>query len=166
MLGSTSLDDYSSICNIIEEKKIELYTDTLYEFSITKFKDELEEIFCVSDITPYHLQHEKIGPRIIEAYRTLRLKKSRIDCYNKLLMVYARSPFREFESSLRVVICFDEDDIQLILKQYIPNFLFCKLTSGNYINKDIAKAVYPQGDHEGTLKIEHYDITKKTKNSI
>ena len=35
-----------------------------------------------------------------------------------LLMGYARSPFRDFESYLAIVIGLDEDDIQLILKQY------------------------------------------------
>ena len=33
-------------------------------------------------------------------------------------MGYARSPFSDFESYLRIVIGLHEDDIRLILKQY------------------------------------------------
>ena len=36
-----------------------------------------------------------------------------------LLKGYARSPIRDFESYLRIVIGLDEDDIQLFSKQYI-----------------------------------------------
>ena len=32
-------------------------------------------------------------------------------------MGYARSPFRDFENYLRIVVGLDEDDNQLILKQ-------------------------------------------------
>ena len=59
---------YNSHFNIAEENnKLELYTDTSDELSLEKLKDEVEEILNISDITPYHLQHEKIGPHIIEA---------------------------------------------------------------------------------------------------
>ena len=76
MIGVTSLEVYISIFNISEENiKFELYTDNIDEFSFEDFKDELEEIFSISDITSYHLQYEKIGPRNIEAYRKLRLEK-------------------------------------------------------------------------------------------
>ena len=47
--------------------KFELYTDIFDEFACEELKDELEEILNVSDITPYHLRHEKIGPHKIEA---------------------------------------------------------------------------------------------------
>ena len=60
MLGLTSLELYnSSIVNKTEENnKFELYTDTFDEFWFGEVKDELEEIFSISDITPSHLQHE------------------------------------------------------------------------------------------------------------
>ena len=115
------------------------------------------------DITPFHLQHEKIGPKIFEAYRKLRLEKSSTDGYIKFLMADARSPFRDFENCLRIVIGLDEDDIQLYLKQYNSRFVSYKLTPGFYTIKNIAKAVYLFGDHEGALKIEYDDITMKTK---
>ena len=38
-------------------------------------------------------------------------------------MGYARSPFRDFESYLRIVIGLEEDNIQLILKQYNEKFI-------------------------------------------
>ena len=38
-------------------------------------------------------------------------------------MGYAISPFRDFESYLRIVVHLDEDDIQLISKQYNANFV-------------------------------------------
>ena len=55
--------------------KFELYTDTFDEFSFEELKDELEKILSISDITTYQLNHEKIGPRFIEAYRKLGLEK-------------------------------------------------------------------------------------------
>ena len=68
MLGLTELEVYNSIFNITKENnKFELYTDTFDEFSFTELKDELKEILNISDITPYHLQHETVGPRIIQA---------------------------------------------------------------------------------------------------
>ena len=58
-----------------------------------------------------------IGPRSINAYKNLSSEKRQTGGYYKLLMGYARSPFREFEGYLRNVVGLDEDDIQLILKQ-------------------------------------------------
>ena len=46
-------------------------------------------MLTTSDITPYHLQYEKIGLRNIEAYRKLRLERSSTDGYIDLLMGYA-----------------------------------------------------------------------------
>ena len=67
MIGLTSLEVYNSIYNITKTiNKFELYTDTFDDFSFTELKDELEEIFNNSDTTPYHLQHEIIGPRSIQ----------------------------------------------------------------------------------------------------
>ena len=78
-------------------------------------------------------------------------------------MGYARSPFIGFEFYLRIVVGLDEDDIQLILKKYITNFVSSKITPGIYSIKDISKAVYTMGDHGGALQIEYDHKTKKTK---
>ena len=76
---------------------------------------------------------------------------------------YARSPLRDFESYRRIVFGLDEEDIRLTLKQYNENFVTYVLSPRNYSIKDIAQVVYTKGDHEGTLKIEYDDITKKTQ---
>ena len=78
-------------------------------------------------------------------------------------MGYARSPFRDFESYLRIIVGLDEDDIQLILKQYNEKFVTYELEPGNYTIEDLQKAVYPLGDHEDTLQIEYDDLNKKAK---
>ena len=93
MIGLKSLEMYTSIFNINAKSKFELYTDNFDEFSLEELKDEQEEILSISDITPFHLQHKKIGPRIIQAYRKLRLEKSSTDGYIILLMGYTRSFF-------------------------------------------------------------------------
>ena len=54
---------FISIFNITEENiKFELYTDIIIEFTIMGWKDELEDFFNFEDITPKHIQDEKLGP--------------------------------------------------------------------------------------------------------
>ena len=77
-------------------------------------------------------------------------------------MGYARSPYRDFESYLRIIVGL-EDDIRLILKQYNEKFVTYELDPGNYAIEDLQKAVHPLGDHEGTLQIEYDDLNKKVK---
>ena len=121
-------------------------------------KDELEEILNISDITPNHLQHEKIGPGIIQAYKKLGSEKSSTDGYIIKLMGYGRSPFRDFKSYLRIVIGLNEDDVQLISKQNNSNFVIYELTTGHNPIRDISEPVYTRTDHEMTLQIEYDDI--------
>ena len=83
--------------------------------------------------------------------------------FTVLLKDYARSPFRDFESYLTTVVGLDKEDIELKLKQYNSNFVTYELTLGICSVKDIAKAVYTMGDHEGTQQIEYDDIRMKTK---
>ena len=78
-------------------------------------------------------------------------------------MGYARSPFRNFEIYLRIVVGLDEIDRQLILKQYNAIFVTYELDPGIYTIEDLQEAVYPLGDHEQTLQIEYDDLNKKTK---
>ena len=131
-MGLVDSEVYNSIVNITEENnKFELYTDTFDEFSFEELKDEVEEIFNIPNITDDHLEDETKGLRIIKTYRDLRSEKSSTDGYIILLMGYARSPFRYFESYLRIVVGLDEDDIGLILKQYNANFITYELDPGN-----------------------------------
>ena len=118
MLELTDKEVYNSIFNINHtNNQFQLYKDIFDEFSFAELKDELEEVPDIPDITSYHLQYETIPPRIIQAYRKLRLEKSSTDGFTIFLMYYARSPFRDFESFLRMTGDLDEDYIQLISKQ-------------------------------------------------
>ena len=164
MLGLTDLEVYNSLFNKnLTNKKFELYTNTFDEFSFEELKDELEEILIIPNITGDLLEDETIGPRIIKTYWKLRSEKSSSDGYNILLMGYARSPIRNFESYLRIVVGLDEDDIQLISKQYNANFVTYEIDPANYTIEDLQEAVYPLADHERTLQIENDDLNKKTK---
>ena len=122
MLGLTDLEVYNSIFNIRNENnKLDIYTDTFDAFSFEELKDELEEILDTSKLTNDQLEDETIAPSVIQAYRKLRSEKSSTDGYIILVMGYARSLFRDFESYLRIVIDLHEDDIRWILKQYNKN---------------------------------------------
>ena len=149
MIELTSLEVYIFIFSINTTFiKIELYADNFDEIPFEEIKVELEEIPNISDTTPYHLQHEKIGLCIIGSYKKLWSEESSTDGYIILLFGYARSPFRVFESYLRSVVGLDEDDIQLFSKQSNSFFVTDELSSGIYTIKIISKAVYTKGDHE------------------
>ena len=159
-----SLEAYNSIFSIAEENNnLVHYTYTFDVFSFTEFEDELEGFLKISDNTPYHLQHEKIGLRIIKAYKKSRSEKSSTDGYIILLSGYAGSPFRDFESYFKIVVELVEDDIQLIFEQYNSNYVTYEIVPGFCSNQDISEAVRTMGDHEGTLKTEYDDINIKTK---
>ena len=118
MIGFTKFDVYHSIFDITEQNNsFDFYTDNFDEFSFEELKEEFEEILSISDIKPSHLQHEKVGSRKSKASKKLRSEKSSTDRYTILLMAYARSPFRDFESYLRIIVGSGEDNIQLFLKQ-------------------------------------------------
>ena len=105
MLGLKDLEVYNSIFNVTKENyKIELYTDTFDEFSFEELKDEVDEILNIPEITNSHLEDETLTPLIIDTYQKLRSDKSSHDGYIILLMGYARSPFRDFECYLRIVV--------------------------------------------------------------
>ena len=125
-------------------------------------KDELEEILDISKTTSEHLQDDIVGPRIISTYKNLETEKRQTEGYFIVLLGYARSPLRDFDSYLRISFGLDEVDKQLILKQYKSNFVTHDLSPGIYTIKDISDAVYTMGDHEGTLKFEYDDISMKT----
>ena len=126
-------------------------------------KDELEEIPKNPNITDDHFEDETKRPRVIEAYWEFRSEKLSTDGCNLLLMGYARSLFRDFESHLRIVVGLDEGDIQLVLKQYNVIFVNYELDRVNYTIEDLQEAVYQEGDDEGTLQIEYDDLNKKTQ---
>ena len=132
MIGLVDLEVFNSISNITKENNnFDLYTDTFDKFSFEELKDEVEEILKNPNITDDLLEDETLGPRIIKTYWELRSEKTSTDGYIIFLIGYARSFFPDFESYLRIVVGSDEDDNQLILKQYNANFVTCELDPGN-----------------------------------
>ena len=90
----TSLEINISIYNINHEtNKIEIYTDTVDEFSFGELKGELEEIVNTSIIPHEQLQDHIIGPRIIKAQKKPETEKKQTDGFYLLLLGYTRSPF-------------------------------------------------------------------------
>ena len=164
MLGLVDLEVYTSIFNITEENnKFELYRDTSDKFGFSELKDELEEILNISHITNEHLDDEILGPRIIHEFIKLSTEKKNTDGYIILLLGYARSLFRDFESYLRIVVDLSEEDIQLILKDYNSHFITYELTPGIYSIQDIPDTIHTFSGHSETIQIEYDDISMKTK---
>ena len=131
MIGLMDLEVYNSIFNInTTNNKFELYADIFNEFTFMDLNDELEEIFNLEEITPDHLQADILGPFFIKFYKKLKAEKSSTDAYFILLTNYAKSPFRDFESYLRIVIGLDEDDIHLVLNQYNSDFVTYEIPPG------------------------------------
>ena len=81
-------------------------------------------------------------------------------------MGYARSSYRDSESYLEIVVGLDEDDIQFIPIQNISNFVTYELSPSIYSIRDILKACYTMGDHEGTLQIKYDDFSMKTNHIL
>ena len=162
MLGLVNLEVYNSIFNITEENnKFDIYRGEDDKFGFLELKDELEEILNISHITDDHLNDEILGPRIIDEYIRLSNKKRDSDGYIMLLFGYCASSFRDFESYLRLVIGLDEQDIQLILKEYNSHFITYQLTPGIYTIQDISNAIETFSGHEVTIELVYDDITKR-----
>ena len=124
MIGSITLEVYKSIFKITEKNnKFELYIHTFDEFWFTELKDELEEILDISKTTSEHLQDDIVGPRKISKYKNLETEKRQTEGYFIILLGYAWSPLRDFDSYLRISFGLDEVHIQLMLKQYNSNFV-------------------------------------------
>ena len=112
MVGLRSLEVYNSFFKQTEENnKFELLTVKFDEFSFAELKDELEEVFSIPDITPFHLQNKIIGPRNIQAYKVLRSEKSSTDGYLILLLGCVRSLHQDFEKYLRIFVGLDEKKV-------------------------------------------------------
>ena len=146
-----------------ENYKFELYRDSSNKFGFLELKDELEEILNISHITNELLDDEVLGPRIIDEYIKISTEKKNNDGYMIILLGYSRSLFRDFESYLRIVIGSDEEDIQLILKQYNSHFVTYEITPGIYTIQDISDTVHTFSGHSEIIEIECDDIIMKTK---
>ena len=167
MIGLTDLEVYISIFNITEENnKFELYRDSSNKFGFLELKDELEETLNISHISQEHLDDGIIGPRIIDDFSKLSHEKKYSDGSSIILMGYVRSPFRDFESYLRIVVGLDGEDFQLILKQYNSHFITYELSPWIYTIQDISHVVNTFSGQEGRLQIVYDDRNMKTKTNL
>ena len=164
MIGLVDLEVYNSIINITEENnKFEIYRDTPTKFQFLDLKDELEEILGIPHITREHLLDDETASRIIDEYHKLSHEKKNSDGYTILLLNYSISQFRDFESYLRIIVGLNEEDIQLILKEYNSHFITYELSPGIYTKQDISDAVHTFSGHSDIIEIEYNDISMKTK---
>ena len=167
MLGLVNLEVYNSIFNKTEENnKFEIYRDTPTKFQFLDLKDELEEILNIPHITREHLLDDETASRIIDEYHKLSQEKKKGNSYTILLLNYSRSQFRDFESYLRIRVGLDEEDIQLILKEYNSHFITYEVSPGIYTIQDISDAIHTFSGHTEDIEIEHNDISMKTKNIL
>ena len=164
MIGLTDLEVYNSIFNITEENnKFEIYRDTPTKFYFLDLKEVIEEILGIPHITREHLLDDETASRIIDEYHKLSNETKYSDGYTILLLNYSRSQFRDFESYLRIRVGLDEEDTQLILKEYNSHFITYELTPGIYTIQDISDAVHTFSGHSEIIEIEYDDISMKTK---
>ena len=157
-----------------------MYT-TSRDFSFTELKDNVAEVLGLSVISIEDLEHEVYGPKISKTYRKLSIDESQTDGYFKFLLNSIQSSFRYFESYLTVFSPLDENDIQLILKQYNSKFVTCEISSGVYTSKDLSEVLSrgfksnfgirgkmrPNDIHDGSHSITiKNDINMRTKLTI
>ena len=101
-------------------------------------KDKAAEALGLPNITYKELEDEIHGPKIIKSYRKFSIEMNQTYGFYIPLEKDLRSPFRDFESYLRFLTVINEDDIQLILKQYNLKFETYKIAPGVYTFKDLS----------------------------
>ena len=164
MLGLVNLEVYNSIFNKTEENnKFEIYRDTPTKFQFLDLRDEIEEIVNIPHIKREHLLDDETASRNIDEYHKLSHEKKNSDGYTILLLNYSRSQFRDFESCLRIRVGLDEEDIQLILKEYNSRFITYELSPGIYTIQDISDIIHTFSGHSEFIEIEYDNISMKTK---
>ena len=75
-------------------------------------------------------------------------------------MNYTQSSFRDFENYLRILFGLNEDDIQLILKQYNSKFITYKISPGIYTFKDTSEVLSKGFEKEFEIRGEIQPNTK------
>ena len=88
--------------------------------------------------------------------------------YMNIIAGYVSSVFQDFESYLRTEVDLVEDDVKLVLDEYISSFITYELETGIYTFKDISEALFNilQSDCPGdcnVIDIEYDDIKMRTK---
>ena len=146
MIGLTDLKVYKSIFNITEENnKFDLYKfpdEKAGGVTYEKVRDEIGKDLDIEDITAADLQYEILGPIIIEEYRKQLTKRMNDEQYMIILAIYTSSVFQDFESFLRTQIDLVEDDIKLVLDEYILSFITYELEPGIYSYRDLSEALF------------------------
>ena len=104
-------------------------------------------------------QHRVLLMNIINYHK----KRKNSDGYTILLINYSRSRFRDFETYLRFRVGIDEEDIQLILKEYNSHFITYELSPGIYTINDISDVIHTFSGHTEDTEIEYGDFSMKTK---
>ena len=64
---------------------------------------------------------------------------------------------------MRIRVDLDEEDIQLILKEYNSHFVTYELSPGIYTIRDISDAIHTFSGHSEDIEIRYNDISMKTK---
>ena len=64
---------------------------------------------------------------------------------------------------MRIRVGLDEEDIQLILKEYNSHFITYELNPGIYSIQDISDAIHTFSGHSEIIEVEYNDISMKTK---
>ena len=121
-----------------------------------------------SVITATDLQHEIIGPIIIEEYKEQVTKRMKDEQYMLILAIYIDSIFQNFESFLRLEVGPVEDDFRLVLEEYTSSFSTYEIDPGIYTSKDISEVLLEilQSEYDGyhnAIDNEFYDITIESK---
>ena len=172
MIGLADLEVYNSISNITEQNnRLELYKfpeEKAGGVSDKKVGDEIEKDLDISDITATDLQHDIIGPIIIEEYKEQVTKRTKDEQYMSILAMYIDSVFQDFESFLRTEVDLVEDDIKLVLDEHNSSFITYELEPGIYTFKDLLEALFNflQSEYRGpsnVIDIKYDGITRKTK---
>ena len=81
------------------------------------------------------------------------------DKYMDILARYTSSIFQDFQSYLRTAVDLDQDDIRLVLDEYISSFIFYEIQPGIYTSKDLSEVLSrnPQSQYDAfnnTVDIE------------
>ena len=172
MIGLTDQEVYNSMFNITEvNNKFGIYKfpdEKIGGNSYTKVRDETEKDLDISDITATGLQDDIIAAIIIEENREKVTKRMEDVGYMNITAGFISSIFQDFESYLRTEVDLVEDDIKMVLDEYISNFTTYDLDPGIYTFKDLSEALFiilqPEGPGpNNVIVIEFDDISMKTK---
>ena len=77
-------------------------------------------------------------------------------------MVYAASPFRDFESYRKITGDLNEDQFQLNLKHYFSKKVRYEIPPEICSIRDISEMMYTKTDRVGALKLEYDDKNMQT----